>query len=152
MYRLTRYFLLFFAIGLLTQCKSDTDTPGLVTPASQTELLVANTWRVDRVTDTGGKAINTAQLGLETAALLFLDFQFTNANIVRAIDRTTKQIRNAGDWTLTADNTAINVKVTGFNGVFKLVELTKNSLILQQEGVQVNGVKQAANLVFVPSI
>lgn len=152
MYRLTRYFLLFFAIGLLTHCKSDTDTPGPVTSASQTELLVANPWRVDRVTDTGGKAIPTSQLDLQTTALFFMDFQFNNNKIVRAIDRTTKQVLNAGDWTLTADNTAIDVKVTGFKGVFKLVELTKTSLILQQEGVKVNGVKQDANIVFVPSI
>lgn len=149
---LTRYFLLFFAIGLLTHCKSDNNTPGPVTTASRTELLVANPWRVDRVTDTGGRAIATGQLGIETAALFFLTFQFTNTNIVRAIDSTTKQIRNAGDWTLTSDNQAIDVKVTGFKGVFKIVELTKTSLILQQEGVQVNGTKQPANIVFVPSI
>lgn len=151
---LTRYLLLFFVIGLSTQCKRNTtpDPNAPVTAASQTELLVANTWKIDRVTDTAGKTIGTSQLGIETAALFFLDMQFTNSNIVRAIDRTTKQIRNAGDWTLVNENKAIDVKVTGFKGVFKLVELTKSSLILQQDGVQVNGTKQAANLVFVPSI
>ncbi len=151
---LTRYLLLFFVIGLTTQCKRDStpDPTAPVTAATQTELLVANTWKIDRVTDTAGKTIGTSQLGLETAALFYLDMQFTNTNIVRAIDRTTKQIRNAGDWTLVNENKAIDVKVTGFKGVFKVIELTKNSLILQQDQVQVNGTKQAANLVFVPSI
>jgi hypothetical protein len=151
---LTRYLLFFFVIGLSTQCKrkATPDPNAPVTGASQTELLVANTWKTDRVTDTAGKTIGTSQLGLETAALFFLDMQFTNSNIVRAIDRTTKQIRNAGDWSLVNENKAIDVKVTGFKGVFKIVELTKSSLVLQQDQVQVNGTKQAANLVFVPSI
>lgn len=151
---LTRYLLLFFVIGLITQCKRTTtpDPTAPVTAATQTELLVANTWKIDRVTDIDGKAIGQSQLGLETVALFFLDMQFTNTNIVRAIDRTTKQIRNAGDWALVNENKAIDVKVTGFKGVFKLVELTKKSLILQQDQVQVNGTKQVANLIFVPSI
>ncbi len=151
---LTRYLLLFFVIGLSVQCKRDaTPDPGApVTAVSQTELLVANIWQIDRVTDTSGKTIGKSQLGLETFALFDLYMQFTNTNIVRATDRTTKQIRNAGDWTLVNENKAINVKVTGFNGVFKLVELSKSSLILQQDQVQVNGTKQVANLVFVPSI
>lgn len=151
---LTRYLLLFFVIGLITQCKRTTtpDPTAPVTAATQTELLVANTWKIDRVTDIDGKAIGQSQLGLETVALFFLNMQFTNTNIVRAIDRTTKQIRNAGDWALVNENKAIDVKVTGFKGVFKLVELTKKSLILQQDQVQVNGIKQVANLVFVPSI
>ena len=151
---LTRYLLLFFVIGLITQCKRTTtpDPIAPVTAATQTELLVANTWKIDRVTDIDGKAIGQSQLGLETVALFFLNMQFTNTNIVRAIDRTTKQIRNAGDWALVNENKAIDVKVTGFKGVFKLVELTKKSLILQQDQVQVNGIKQVANLIFVPSI
>lgn len=151
---LTRYLLLFFVIGLITQCKRTTtpDPTAPVTAATQTELLVANTWKIDRVTDIDGKAIGQSQLGLETVALFFLNMQFTNTNIVRAIDRTTKQIRNAGDWALVNENKAIDVKVTGFKGVFKLVELTKKSLILQQDQVQVNGIKQVANLIFVPSI
>lgn len=151
---LTRYLLLFFVIGLITQCKRTTtpDPTAPVTAATQTELLVANIWKIDRVTDIDGKAIGQSQLGLETVALFFLDMQFTNTNIVRAIDRTTKQIRNAGDWALVNENKAIDVKVTGFKGVFKLVELTKKSLILQQDQVQVNGIKQVANLIFVPSI
>ncbi len=150
----TRCLLLFFVIGLTTQCKPDesTDPNAPVTAATQTELLVANAWKIDRVTDISGKTIGQSQLGLETVALFFLDMQFNANKIVRAIDRTTKQIRNAGDWSLVDDNKAINVSVTGFKGVFKLVELTKSSLILQQDQVQVNGTKQAANLVFVPSI
>ena len=151
---LSRYLLFFFLIGLTTQCQRATtpDPNATLTAVSQTELLVANTWKIDRVTDTAGKTIGQSQLGLETVALFFLDMQFTNTNIVRAIDRTTRQIRNAGDWTLVNDNRAIDVKVTGFKGVFKLIELTKRSLIMQQDQVQVNGVRQVANLVFVPSI
>lgn len=151
---LTRYLLLFFVIGLSVQCKRAVtpDPSAPVTAATQTELLVANTWRVDRVTDTDGKNIDKSRLGLETALLFEFLFQFTNSNVVRAINQTTRQIQNAGDWTLTNENRAIDVKVTGFKGVFNVVELTKNSLILQQEGVQVNGIKQKANLVFVPSI
>lgn len=151
MHLLKRYFLFFFVIGLLTQCKKDDNpTPGIT--ASQAELLTANNWRVERVTDTNGKAIGQSQLGLQTLVLFELVFQFNTSNIVRATNYLTKQIVNAGDWALADNNTAVDVKVTGFTGKFKIVELTKTTLILQQEGVPVNGVKQTANLVFVPSI
>ncbi|WP_019986711.1 hypothetical protein [Rudanella lutea] len=147
----TRCFLLFLLIGLFTQCKRETD-PAPVTETGQTELLTTNPWRVDRVTDTGGKEINKSALGLETAVLFELLFQFNTNKVVRAINLTTRQIINAGDWSLVDNNTALDIQVTGFKGKFKIIQLTRQTLILQQDQVQVNGTKQVANLVFVPNI
>ena len=146
------WFLL--PVALLSGCKND-DNMGSTTPTptaqTQTQLLAANAWQLDKLTDTSGKTINATQTNLTTQVLFGLIFQFRDNNTVRALDRTTKQIVNGGEWTLTADNKAVNVNVTGFKGDFPLVELTAKKMTLRQN-VPVNGVNQDVNLEFVPSL
>ena len=153
--RLSTQLLWFLLpVALLSGCKNDNDMGG-ITPAptaqTQTQLLAANAWQLDKLTDTSGKTINATQTNLTTQVLFGLIFQFRDNNTVRALDRTTKQIVNGGEWTLTADSKAVNVNVTGFKGDFPLVELTAKKMTLRQN-VPVNGVNQGINLEFVPSL
>lgn len=152
----TRFLYLLLPLLVLSGCDKD-DNPGGTTPTpsaqTQTQLLVgsANGWQLDKLTDTSGKTINATQTNLTTQVLFGLIFQFRANNTVRALDRTTKQIVNGGEWTLTADNKAVNVNVTGFKGDFPLVELTARKMTLRQT-VPVNGTNQDINLEFVPSL
>ncbi len=152
----TRFLFVLLPFALFSGCKKDDNTGGM-TPAptaqTQTQLLVGNVngWQLDKLTDTSGKTINATQTNLTTQVLFGLIFQFRENNTVRALDRTTKQIVNGGEWTLTADNKAVNVNVTGFKGDFPLVELTAKKMTLRQN-VPVNNVNQDVNLEFTPSL
>lgn len=134
---------------LFSQCKQGNEPD--TSTATRLELITASNWQLNQLTDASGKVINPQQTNLTTQVLFGLDFQFRNDNIVRALDRTTKQIVNGGDWKFTSDNTGVDVKVTGFNGVFPIGELSRQKLVLKNK-IPVNGVEQEANLEFKPSL
>lgn len=141
--------LVLFSV-ILTNCKEN--NPGPVTSQSQTELLVAHTWKISQISDVNGRGYTDSQLSVNTLAVKFLDFQFRNDNTVRASDSDTKQILNGGTWTLADNNTAIDVDVTGFKGKFPVITLTRNKLVLRQTD-RINGVPNTPiNLEFVPSL
>ncbi len=144
------YYLVIIGLFCLSACKKD-DTIQ-TTPAGRTEVLVANKWRMERITRADdGTVVPVNQLGVSALALSYVDIQFTDANIARAIDRSTKQIINAGSWKLTTDSQGLDVDVTGFKGIFPIIDLTRTRLILRQN-TKVNNVNTDVNLEFVPSV
>ncbi|MBO0930420.1 hypothetical protein [Fibrella aquatilis] len=146
-----RRLLFLISIGLLslTGCKKE---DVIQSAATRSELLVANKWRMERITRADdGTVVPVNQLGVSALALNFIDIQFTDANIARAIDRGSKQIVNAGSWKLTQDFQGLDVDVTGFKGIFPIIELSRTKLILRQN-TTVNSTKTDVNLEFVPSV
>ena len=143
-----RLTLLFLLLVCLMSCKKNDETQ---TVAARGELLVANDWRLTRVTNPAGNTIAVNRLGLSALALNFADIQFTDRNIARAIDRSTKQIINGGTWYLVQSNAALDINVTGFAGVFPIIDLTRTRLIIQQN-TTVDGTKTDVFLEFAPSV
>lgn len=130
----------------VSSCKKGTD-PDPNSAAVRLELITATNWQLNQITDLSGKLINPQQTNLTTQVLFGLDFQFRSDNTVRAIDKTTKQIVNGGDWKFADNNTAIDVNVTGFKGKFPIGDLTRQKLVLKNK-IPVNGLDQDANLEF----
>lgn len=142
-------FILFFLLFVgVTSCKKDDSTQSI---AARADLLVANDWRLTRITDTGGSSIAVNRLGVGALALNFADIQFTDRNIARAIDRSTKQIINGGTWYLVQNNEALDINVTGFTGIFPIIDLSRTKLIIRQN-TTVDGQKTDVNLEFAPSV
>jgi len=145
---------LFFALLLITGISSCGDDDGPVTAASQTDLLVANNWQVNRVTDANGNEISLSRLNATTRYLFDLNMQFRADGTVRALDpNQSNNVINGGTWTLTADNTSIDVDVNGFEGNFPVVRLDRRKLILRQRA-PIDGQKTDTdiNLEFDPSL
>ncbi|ARK12616.2 hypothetical protein A6C57_21010 [Fibrella sp. ES10-3-2-2] len=140
--------VLFMSFVGLVSCKKDDEVQ---TTAVRSELLVANNWRLSRITDQKGDVIAVNRLGVSALALNFADIQFTDKNVARAIDRSTKQIINGGTWYLVQNNAALDINVTGFAGIFPILELTRTKLTIQQT-TTVDGQKTDVNLEFAPSI
>ncbi|GAB3697604.1 hypothetical protein GCM10027592_21910 [Spirosoma flavus] len=143
--------LTIFALTIIGCKKDDGTTPG-ITNNSQTELLVANNWRMKRVSDLSNQEINRNRLNLSTQVIYDLDMQFRNNGTVRALDpKQSGTVVNGGSWKLTTDNQSIDVDVQGFKGIFPIVQLTRNKLILRQRA-PVDGKDSDINLEFDPSI
>jgi hypothetical protein len=142
------FFLFILLFTALTSCKKDDSGQEV---AARADLLVANSWRLARITDTSNNAIAVNRLGVGALALNFADIQFTDKNIARAIDRSTKQIINGGTWYLVQNNEALDINVTGFTGIFPIISLTRTKLIIRQN-TTVDGQKTDVNLEFAPSI
>lgn len=150
-FRLFATPLLLFSLLAFTgvvSCKKDDVTQ---TIANRADLLVANDWRLTRITDVNGNVIAVNRLGVGALALNFADIQFTDKNIARAIDRSTKQIINGGTWYLVQENAALDINVTGFTGIFPIIDLSRTKLIIRQN-TTVDGQKTDVNLEFAPSV
>lgn len=147
-------YILALLLGLaLAGCKDKDNNPnGTVSASTQTELLVANKWKLSKFSDANGKTINASQIGVFGVVLTTVDIQFLTSNIARAIDPSTQQIINAGSWTLTADNKTMDINVSQLKGPFDIIELSRQKLTLRYAKVPVNGVDTSANLEFVPSL
>ncbi len=144
------FVLLLPLLAFLFNCKKDNSSPE-PTAASQTELLVANKWLLDRVSNTNDQTISVGQMGTNTLFLFELDMQFRSDGTVRAINRLTSQIPNGGTWKLAPDFKSMDVDVNGFKGNFPIVELTRTKLTLRQRA-PVSGVESDINLEFKPSL
>ena len=142
------FFLFIILFSGLASCKKDESTQAV---AARADLLVANDWRLSRITDTNGSAIAVNRLGIGALALNFADIQFTDKNVARAIDRSTKQIINGGTWYLIQNNEALDIKVTGFTGIFPIIDLSRTKLIIRQN-TTVDGQKTDVILEFAPSV
>lgn len=120
-------------------------------PASTTELITANGWALDRITSVDKQPISSSKLNASTILIYGLDIQFKDNNIVRAADKVSKQIINAGTWFLVDSEKAVNVDVTGFKGKFDIVEITRTKLILKNR-VPVSGTDTDAYMEFIPNL
>ncbi|RYF78533.1 MAG: hypothetical protein EOO39_01200 [Cytophagaceae bacterium] len=139
--------LIFLLLTGLTSCKKNE----VDQIAARADMLVANDWQLTRITDVNGNVIALNRLGVGALALNFTIIQFTDKNVARAIDRTTKQILNGGTWYLVQNNEALDVNVNGFAGIFPIIALSRTQLIIRQN-TTVDGQKTDVNLEFAPSV
>ena len=138
--------------GMLTGCKNNNGTTPVPTAVSQTELLVANNWRISRVSTPDGQSINRSRLSLTNQILFDLNMQFRANGTVRALDpNASNEVRNAGTWVLALDSKSMDVVVTGFRGNFPIVNLSRTKLVLRQRA-PVDGKDADINLEFDPSL
>lgn len=144
---LTLLLAVFFA-GFLTGCEDDNG--GTPAAATQTEMLVGNSWRVSRVATPDGQTLDRNRLNVATQVLYDLDMQFRTDKTVRAVDKGTKQVINGGTWELVDDNKAIDVNVTGFKGKFPIIELTRSRKLILRQQAPVDGKQADINLEFDP--
>ena len=117
-----------------------------------TKIISGNFWKLDRFADTDGKTLSQNQLNSQAQALFGLDFEFRNDNVTRAKDRITKQILNAGTWYLLDANQTLDIDILGFKGKFKVIEISKNKMILQAENNKMISAGQFVNMEFVPAL
>ena len=117
-----------------------------------TKIISGNFWKLDRFADTDGKTLSQNQLNSQAQALFGLDYEFRNDNVTRAKDRITKQILNAGTWYLLDANQTLDIDILGFKGKFKVIEISKNKMILQAENNKMISAGQFVNMEFVPAL
>jgi hypothetical protein len=142
--------LLILLIGLtFLSCK---DKPVVPEDNSTSGILSANGWQLSRYTDTSGKTLSNSSLNIPAIALYQLIFEFRADKETRALDKTTKNIINRGTWNLIANETLIDIDISGFKGQFKIVSISQGKLTLQAStGNFLSGVGAELNMEFVPN-
>jgi len=98
---------------------------------SRLTLLTQHTWRVDRFLSPSNQPIADGQLTVQAIALRGLLFDFQLSGNVRGLDRLTRQVVNQGIWEFQNAEQTLDIRVSGFSGVFQIIELTKQKLVLE---------------------
>lgn len=123
-----------------------------VAVSEPTKIITGSFWKLDRFTDVDKKPLNSNQINSQAQGIFDLKFQFLDDKRVRGIDQKSQQILNAGTWYLVNENNQdfLNIDIIGFNGKFKLVELTKTKMILQAENNKIISASSTVNLELIP--
>lgn len=122
------------------------------TPEGMTEtdiLLSSNPWELEKFTNTQGQQIHEG--GLESGArLLFgLVFEFRANKEVRGRDKVSQTVVNRGSWALSEDQKTIEIKITGLDDDFALLNIAKGTMTLQAKNEnRLAGIGPEINLVF----
>lgn len=144
-----RFFPLFaWLVWVGVACT--TNQPGPDGSLDKASVLKSTQWKLDRVASPDNQTISPGRLNVETQAVFRVNIEFKDPNITRAIDQDSKQVLNGGTWQLTDNDATLDVKVTGFTGKFKLVELTRTKLVLGNT-IPVDGQNRDLNMEFSPA-
>ncbi len=127
----------------------------VITPeTSKTDLLTNNSWIIERYTYQDNSLVPDAKLNSAAPILKELIFQFRANNQVRAIVKINSQISNGGTWELSADEKKLKIEVSGLNGDFDLISVSKSKLVLRpnQKTFPIVDNNTVVNMEFGPSI
>lgn len=123
-----QWIALGLMVGVVWGC-----TQTIEEDTSRLTRLTQHTWKVDRFLSPSNQPISDGQLTIQAIALRGLLFEFQFSGNVRGLDRLTRQVVNQGIWEFKDLEQSIDVRVTGFSGVFTIIELTNQKLILETD-------------------
>jgi hypothetical protein len=140
---------LFVFMLVANSCKDNNET---VKPTEKDKILINYPWRMSTVTDLSGNVIATNKLNDQTQAIgKYMDIQFLQNNVTKALDRSSSQVINGGTWYLKDESKTLDINVVGFVGQFGVEELTNSKLRLKSK-MPVSGVEQETIMVFDPVV
>jgi len=142
-----RLLLLLLTVLTITSCNKDNKDPE---PAqTPSELISLNRWKLDKYTDQNGKIIPDGSLNTQALFLYAMNFEFRADGEVRGIDKVTGNIIDKGVWDFLSNATSLNIKLTGLDYDFKIINLKTGKLTLQAPvGNFLTGVGERINLDF----
>jgi hypothetical protein len=127
-----RFWCILLCLGLGFVCLTTACKPKKVNPnVNVLETITKNTWLIDRYTDTKNQSISETKLNQSAKLMYGLEFEFKTNYQVRALDKISRSVFNAGTWSVTSDNKTIKIDIPGIKDDFKLIELSVNKMILQ---------------------
>ena len=143
-----KLFFVLVLVSFVFACKDKKEEP----VNASAKILTANFWKMDRFTDPNGRTLANNELNSQAQAIFTFDFEFRSDNVTRGRDRASKQIVNAGTWYLKSDDKILDIKIIGFGGEFKIIELSNTKMILQAEKNEFIQSSSTVNLELVPSL
>lgn len=123
-----QWIALGLMVGVVWGC-----TQTIEEDTSRLTRLTQHTWKVNQFLSPSNQPISDGQLTVQAIALRGLLFDFQMSGNVRGLDRLTRQVVNQGVWEFQNLEQSIDVRVTGFSGVFTIIELTNQKLVLETD-------------------
>jgi hypothetical protein len=126
-----KYILLCSLICFCLQITGCKTKKTVIPQVDVLSTITKNTWLIDRYTDTNKQTVSDGKLNVSAKLMYGLEFEFKTNFQVRALDKVSRSVFNAGTWSVTSDNKVIKIDIPGIKDDFQLVELSVNKMILQ---------------------
>jgi len=150
MKKLTIFYSLLAVISL-NSCNKTTPDP-IPAPENIMNVLTTNAWKMDKITDLNGNAINVDLLPAQTKAFFGVNIQFSGDKTVRAIDPIARRVESGGTWDLIENNKTLYIDLTkDFKGNYPINKLTRSNMSLRNT-MEMNGLKFEVNLELIPAL
>lgn len=147
MKKITHFCSILFVVFLMSCDKAGNETPE---PSAVKNVLVTHPWKLEKITDSNGNAINPDLLPAEGKAFFGVNIQFNEDKTVRAIDPIARQVVNGGVWDLIEENKTLDIDLgANFKGKYPINTLERSRMSLRNT-MTFNGLKFDVNLELVP--
>jgi hypothetical protein len=143
---------ILFVLGFVSSCKKDET----VTPAKpKKEIIVSKTWIVNDVVVSGATVYTKGGTDLANVGFAKVVLNFKSDGSITGSDNSGKALPSSAKWTLSTDETKLNLTNTGVPGldgdlsIVQLIETNfelKGKIVIPQLGTTPNDV----NVKFIP--
>ncbi len=144
--KLNHFLLLFFFAIVAISCSEDNPAPVIETKVT---VIQSSEWQIDRFTTTNGSVVDPTLFGGNSKLIGELTYVFDKTFTVRSYDKVSKQAQAYGAWKFVENDTKLDINIQGFTGIFDVVSLTKQKMILKNNIVYA-GVSVPIHMEFVP--
>jgi len=140
--------LYLFLVFLTFSCAKDTNIDPSETKLDAIKSAQAG-WTIEGFTTVDNTPIDPSLFSGDAKFINQLIYVFDNTGVVRSYDKISKQAQAYGTWGLIENDTKLDINIQGVKGVFGVVELTKQKMILRNN-IKYNNTDIPINMVFVP--
>ncbi len=107
-------------------------------------------WKLDNTTKTDNALLDKNRVTGLSKFIYELIYIFDKDGNVKSFDKDTKQALSYGTWKFLNNDTILETNIAGEIGTFKVIELTKTKMVLQNDKFEYDNAKITVNMNFSP--
>jgi hypothetical protein len=147
----SKILLIFIFTVAFFSCKKD-DPTNTTTESERTIAIKSATagWKLDNTTKTDNSLLDENRVTGDSKYVYQLIYVFDKDGNVKSFDKISKVALTYGTWKFLNSDTVLETLIAGQTGTFKVVELTKSKMVLQNDKFEYDNAKTTVNMNFVP--
>jgi hypothetical protein len=144
-------FILIFFLQITFACKTE-ENPNNPAESDRTIAIKSATagWKLDNTTKTDNSMLDQNRVTGDSKFVYQLIYKFDNDGNVKSFDKISKVALTYGTWKFLDSDTVLETLIAGQTGTFKVVELTKSKMVLQNDKFEYDNAKITVNMNFSP--
>ncbi len=147
----SKILLIFIFTVAFFSCKKD-DPTNSITESERTIAIKSATagWKLDNTTKIDNSLLDKNRVTGVSKFVYELIYKFDNDGTVKSFDKISKGALAYGTWKFTNSETILETNIGGEIGTFRVTELSKSRMVLQNDKFEYDNAKITVNMNFSP--
>jgi hypothetical protein len=147
----SKILLIFILMVNFFSCKKD-DPSNSSSESERTIAIKSATagWKLDNTTKTDNSLLDENRVTGDSKYVYQLIYVFDKDGNVKSFDKISKVALTYGTWKFLNSDTVLETLIAGQTGNFKVVELSKSKMVLQNDKFEYDNTKTTVNMNFSP--